>query len=113
MENDAPFRECTICEAAACCVGIMVDFYRHKENSGADLLMMAEIRGIVARIGGLGLAPDQVEELILTPCYSTMLARFGHEVGPRLFDLFLDGFDQVQPLGASDGAPAPGRSQEG
>jgi hypothetical protein len=94
-------------EATARCVGVMV-FYQHSERTRDSLARMgSEIRQVAERIAGMGLTEDKIEREVVRTVEFELMARYGHELGPRIVADFLDAY----PRGwAPDPNEAPGSS---
>jgi hypothetical protein len=89
MTDERPLQE-----AIARCVSIMV-FYKHSDRTPRSLgLMTAEIRTVARTVEGM--ANSDVGELAVDrQVESELMARYGHEVGPRLLADFMDAYGTV------------------
>jgi hypothetical protein len=83
-------------EAVARCVSIMV-FYHNSERTPDSLgLMRSEIREVAGLIAALA-RPDEDPYQVDLPVEGELMARYGHEVGPRLFADFRDALGAAVP----------------
>lgn len=82
-------------ETIAQCVSTMV-FYHGSERSGqADGQMAAEIRAIAGSVEELGSDAAEIGTQIVHPIRAELVARYGHELGPRLFGAFVEAFEGI------------------
>lgn len=81
-------------ETVARCVGIMVYFHNDPERTQRTKeRMVAEVQVVAGWVVEMGLDHRQTDERVLCPVEAELIARYGHEVGPRLNRLFLEAFD--------------------
>ena len=80
-------------EAAAQCVAVMRRYHSGERSSAARSRMSAEIDLVVGWLLELDLPPGLAQARVLAPVESYLFARYGHEVGRRLNDQFLDAFE--------------------
>jgi|GEM_PF-5470795 len=73
----------------------MVCYYGDVRNPIAKDIMIADVQVVVGGVNASGMEPDEVEVRILRPVGAELIARYGHEVGPRLHAEFLKTFDDV------------------
>ena len=73
-------------------------------------VLTASVLVIAAWMEELGLGPDRAEALVLRPVEDILLARHGHEVGPRLYRLFIAAFRHDAPTTRVDPAHADRRA---
>lgn len=82
-------------EAIARCVSIMVYHHNAERADEPDATLNEDIRGIVLDPKLRRLDDDDLDRLILAPVRDELVARYGHEVGPRLCSLLVCRLDEV------------------
>lgn len=87
------FTDRQVQEAIAQAVSIMVGFHGDGRNPHCQEVMAAEVQVLTGWIFEAGLKPEEVERRILRAIGDELVARYGHEVGPRLNAEFLAVFD--------------------
>ncbi len=78
-------------EAVARCVSILVFYQNSERTPHSPGLMRSEIRAVAAMIAATarpGEDPDRVD----LPVRAELVARYGPELGPRLFENFLEAY---------------------
>lgn len=68
--------------------------------------MASEVQAMAGRVGEIGVKPGEADGHILRPVEAELLARYGHELGPRLTRMFLEAFGN--PGGVSARQVVPG-----
>jgi hypothetical protein len=80
----------------ALCMNIMDRFHDGERSPRSKVAMGAEIQAVAAWILDLGLTPNEVDERLLLPLESRLLARYGHELGVRFYREFRGAFETFQ-----------------
>jgi hypothetical protein len=80
-------------ETIARCVALMVFHHNCERSQEARDRMIAEVQIIAGFVEELGFSRSGVDWRIMRPIEAELLARYGHEVGPRLFAMFADAFE--------------------
>ncbi len=90
-------------ETVARCVSIMVFYKNGEKTTQATEMMVAEVHAVAGWVRELGLGVGETDARILRAAERELLARYGHEVTPRLYAALLDAFE-----GPGAAAPATG-----
>jgi hypothetical protein len=86
-------------ETVARCISAMVFYHNSERSPMAVELMVIEIRAIAGSVEELGLGVAEVDAQILRPVEAELIARYGHEDGPRMLGQFIDAFESVRSAG--------------
>lgn len=82
-------------EAIARCVAIMV-FYKNGERTpDSPARMAAEIRAVAGQVTGMGWPEGEAEWRVVRPVERELMARYGHELGPRIVADFVNAYVTV------------------
>jgi hypothetical protein len=85
------------------CVSAMVFYNLCDRSRDVDRRMIAEVRLIAGWAKKLGFGRGDVVEQIIRPVEVQLIARYGHELGPRLVAQLVDIFEgRANPEGTSD-----------
>ena len=84
-------------EIIARCVGIVVSYHHGGRCEASSRRMVDDVQAVRGEVLGLGLSPDEMEGLLIRPVSGELIARYGHELGPRLNAEFLAAFDGLIP----------------
>lgn len=86
-------QEREIAEAVARCVATLVYFQNDERTPEWPHRLSAELRSLVSGIHKLGVDRKALQSQFIPRVQGELLARYGHEVGPRLGMHFLDAVD--------------------
>jgi hypothetical protein len=86
-------------ELVARCVSIMVSDYNSGPSERANQEMVADVRAVAASVDQLSLGVQETAHNILRPVESELLARYGHELGGRIYVRFLAAVEGLAPPG--------------
>jgi len=84
--------------AVALCMDILNRYRAGEKTAVARATMASEIQTIADWALQSDFEPAQTDEQILRPVEASLLARYGHELGPRLNRQFLAAFEAVGTL---------------
>ena len=82
-------------ETVARCVSIMVYYLGSGRSTQSRGVMTNEVQSIARWATGLGLSSQAIHERIVRPVKAELIARYGSEVGERLYNEFLRVFESV------------------
>jgi hypothetical protein len=85
-------------ETIARCVSTMVYYHNGERSRELDERMTAEIQMVAGFVRELDFSRDGVESRIIRPVEVELVARYGHEVGPRLASRFFEAFEGLEGL---------------
>ena len=83
----------SIQEITAQCISTMVFYHNCERSQKADKQMIAEIQAISSTVEELGISTSDIDERIIRRVDVELTARYGHELGARLFGMFIEGFE--------------------
>jgi hypothetical protein len=87
-------------ETVARCVSTMVYYHnseRCRETAGQ---MAAEVQVIAGFVEEWGFDAAKINARVFRPVEDELIARYGHEVGPRMLGEFIDAFESIRSYGA-------------
>jgi hypothetical protein len=71
-------------EAIARCVSIMVYYHNSERTRDSQARMAAEVRGVARQVAEMGVPVEEVDRRVGRPVELELMARYGHELGPRM-----------------------------
>ena len=71
----------------------MVFYHNCERSQKADKQMIAEIQAISSTVEELGISTSDIDKRVIRRVDVELTARYGHELGARLFGLFMEGFE--------------------
>ena len=95
----------SIQEIIAQCISTMVFFHNSERSQKADKQMIAEIQAISRTVEELGISTSDIDKCITPRIDVELTARYGHELGARLFGMFMEGFEG--PCAVASSPPSP------
>ncbi len=99
-------------ETVARCVSTMVFYHNGERSRDTAELMTVEIQVIAGFVEEWGFDAAEINARVFRPVESELIARYGHEVGPRMLGEFIDAFESVRSFGAG-WRPIPDRGRGG
>lgn len=88
-------KERQVQETIARCLNVMIRYHDDDRSAQRRALMVDEVHFMATVVKELGLSLLDTEERILQPLGTELLARYGYEVGPRIYAEFLQAYDNL------------------
>ncbi len=83
-------------ETVARCVSTMVYYHNCERSHPSNERMTVEVQVIAGFVEEWKLKPTEVNRRVIRPLEVNLIARFGHELGPRLLLEFLRAFETIR-----------------
>jgi septal ring factor EnvC (AmiA/AmiB activator) len=80
-------------EAVARCVSAVVFYHTSERTRESSARMASEIRATAKQASAMGLPAGEADGRIARPVEGELMARYGHEVGPRAVAEFIAAFE--------------------